>query len=160
MSPPPTVRPISWISVIPQLLVMGLLALLWYQFSKENAFLYAALNYLILSQASKRILAKDHRKGMRFNKLGKHKEAIPYFKKSYVFFKENNWIDKYRYITLFSAARMSYKEMALNNIAFSYGQLGDGTSAKAYYEQTIEEFPNSGMAQAALNILDAGSRID
>jgi TolA-binding protein len=52
---------------------------------------------------------------------------------------------------------MTYQEMALVNIAFCYGQLGDGSNAKKYYQQTISEFPESGMAQAGLNLMNAGN---
>ena len=45
--------------------------------------------------------------------------------------------------------------MALNNIAFAYGQIGDGKKAKEYYERLLTEFPRSGIAKAALKMIDS-----
>jgi hypothetical protein len=44
--------------------------------------------------------------------------------------------------------------MALNNIAFCYGQLGNGNLSKEYYQKTLDEFPESGLAKAALRLLN------
>ena len=46
------------------------------------------------------------------------------------FFKRYNWIDKYRFVVLLSLSRISYTEMALANIAFCHGQLGEGGKSK------------------------------
>ena len=51
--------------------------------------------------------------------LPSRSEAINEFQKSYDFFEKNQWVDKYRYLTLLTASKSSYREMALNNIAFS-----------------------------------------
>lgn len=151
----PTVRQIAWISIVPQLLVMGIIMLIWYQYNKSDFLLYGAVTYLVISQLLRRIVAKDHRKGMSKVKLEKFEDAIPHFEKSYEFFKTNDWVDKYRFLTLLSSGRMTYKEMALNNIAFCYGQIGDGKLSKEYYERTLDEFPNSGMAKAGLRLLNS-----
>lgn len=151
----PTVRQIAWISIIPQLLVMGLIMLIWYQFNKTDFILFGAITYLIISQVLRRTIAIEHRKGMVKVKSEDYDNAIPHFKNSYEFFKKNDWIDKYRFLTLLSSGRMSYREMALNNIAFCYGQAGNGNLSKEYYEKTLQEFPESGMAKAALKLLNS-----
>ncbi|HEX3165740.1 MAG TPA: tetratricopeptide repeat protein, partial [Chitinophagaceae bacterium] len=69
------------------------------------------------------------------------------------YFAKNNWVDKYRYLTLLSSSKMTYKEMGLCNIAFCYSQTGNGQKAKEYYEQALREFPENGLAIAALNML-------
>lgn len=151
----PTVRPIAWISVVLQLTLMGLLILLWYQLKADNPFFNGALTYLILSFALRTLIPHNHKAGMTLVKQEKYLDAISHFKNSYDFFKRYEWLDKYRYLTLLSSAKMSYKEMALNNIAFCFGQMGDRTKSKEYYELTLQEFPNSGMARAGLNMLNA-----
>lgn len=153
----PIVRQIAWISIVPQLLVMGLIMLIWYQFNKSYFFLFGAITYLMISQLLRRIIAREHRKGMVKVKLEDYERAIPHFKNSYEFFKENEWIDKYRFLTLLSSGKMSYKEMALNNIAFCYGQVGNGKLSKEYYEKTLNEFPESGIAKAGLRLLNSMS---
>ncbi len=84
-------------------------------------------------------------------------EAILNFERSYEFFKENDWLDKYRFLTLLSSGKMSYKEMALNNIAFCYGQIGNGKLSKEYFQRTLDEFPESGMAKVGLRFLNSMS---
>lgn len=153
----PVVRQVSWVSILPQLAVMGLITLAWYQFNKVNFMLYGAITYLGISQVLRRTIAREQRKGMVKVVREHYQEAIPYFENSYKFFKKNAWIDKYRFLTLLSSGKMSYKEMALNNIAFCYGQLGEGSLSRKYYEKTLEEFPESGMSKAGLRLLNSMS---
>ena len=47
------------------------------------------------------------------------------------------------------------RPMALANTAFCHGQMGNGQLAKEYYERALQEFPNSGIATAALRMLNA-----
>jgi len=56
---------------------------------------------------------------------------------------------------MMSPSAMSYREMALINIAFAYSQIGNGKRAKEYYERAQKEFPNSGMANAALKMIES-----
>ncbi len=151
----PTIRQISWISIIPQLITMGIIMSLWYLTNPEKAILYGALTYLVISFSLRNLIPKDHRNGIKKVKNGKFKDAIFDFNKSYEFFNKNKWIDKYRFLTLLSSSRMSYKEMALNNIAFCYGQIGNGIKSKEFYERTLKEFPESGLAKAGLNMLNS-----
>ncbi|MCZ4408797.1 hypothetical protein O3Q51_08260 [Cryomorphaceae bacterium 1068] len=153
----PTFRQVAWISLFPHLLVMGIFMLIWYQFDTSAFILYGAATYLILSQFLRQTIAKEHRKGMASVKREDFKNAIPHFEQSYAFFKKYDWVDKYRFLTLLSSGKISYKEMALNNIAFCYGQMGNGKASKEYYERTLKEFPESGIAKAALRLLNSMS---
>jgi tetratricopeptide (TPR) repeat protein len=154
----PLVRQIAWISIVPQLLVLGLIMLGWYQFNSSNFVLYGAINYLILSQVLRRSLSREHIKGMAKVKQAQFEEAILHFKRSYDFFEAHDWLDKYRFLTLLSSGSVSYKEMALNNIAFCYGQMGDGDRSKAYYQRTLDEFPDSQLAVVALRMLNSTTK--
>ena len=129
--------------------------LIWHQFSQSNFILYGAITYLLISQILRRTISKEHRKGMVKVRLEKFEEAIPHFEKSYEYFKRNDWIDKYRFLTLLSSGKMSYKEMALNNIAFCYGQIGNGKLSKEFYQRTLDEFPESGIAKVGLRLLNS-----
>lgn len=151
----PTVKQIAWISLIPQLMFMGLLTLISWLISPEDAMLHGAIAYLLISFTVRTLIPKDHRIGVKNVKSSQFERAIPHFEKSYEFFKKNDWVDKYRFLTLLSSSRMTYKEMALNNIAFCYGQIGKGKKSKEYYEKTLVEFPDSGMAKAGLRLLNS-----
>lgn len=156
----PIVRQTAWISVLPQVVVLGLLVLIWYVIQPKQAFLFGAITYLLLSISLRYFIPHNHRKGMDFVKNQNFDTAIIEFKKSFAFFTKHTLLDKYRYLTMLSSSRMSYREMALNNIAFCYGQLGNGIEAKNYYEKTLQEFPDSGIAKAALNMLNASNSIN
>ena len=93
-------------------------------------------------------------------KTTQFEQAIQYFSNSYEFFKKNHWLDKYRYLTLLSSSSMSYKEMALINIAYCYNQLGNRKLSKESYEKTLDEYPSNGMALASLKLLNTLSQED
>ena len=154
----PVVRQMAWLSIIPQLLVMGIIILIWYQFNKSDFIIYGAITYLVISQLLRRTITNEHGKGMVKIKRKEFEAAIPHFKKSYEFFKKNDWIDKFRFLTLLSSGKMEYKEMALNNIAFCYGQTGNGQMSKEYYEKLLEEYPNNEMAKIGLRFLNSISK--
>ncbi len=154
----PTVRQAAWISIIPQLLIMGLLVYTFYVLGLKEPILYSALTYLILSFGLRNIIACSHRSGMRLVKQQKFEEAISYFEDSVDFFTKYHWLDKYRYLTLLSSSKMSYKEMGLCNIAFCHSQTGNGQKSKEYYEKTLKEFPENGLARAGLNMINSVER--
>lgn len=151
----PTVKQVNWMSIIPHLIIMGIIIFLWYLINPEKAFLFGALTYLLISLTLRNLIPKEHRKGIKKTKAEKFEEAILDFEKSYTFFKKHEWIDKYRFITLFSSSKMSYQEMALANIGFCYSQIGNGRKSKEFYERTLLEFPDSGLAKSALKMLNS-----
>ena len=156
----PFVRQISWISLIPHFLTMLILITLFKYFETPYPYALASAFYLLLTYGIRYILTKDHIKGIKLVKSNKFNEAIPCFEKSYQFFSRNSWIDKYRYVTLFSASKMSYKEMALCNIAFCYSQINEGLKAIEYYEKTLQEYPENGLAKAGLKMLNSALLIE
>ena len=154
----PTIRQTAWISVIPQFLFMGLLLLVFHQISPKNAVLYGAITYLSISYFLRFFIPKSHRKGLSLYKENQFLEGIDSFQKSYNFFDQNEYLDKYRYLLLLSSSKMGYKEMALNNIAFGYSQIGDGKNAKEYYERLLTEFPNNSIAKAAIKMINSAEK--
>ena len=108
--------------------------------------LYFVLRYTISS---------SHRRGIRKMKKGDYQDAITDFETSYSFFKKYDWLDRFRCIFLLSPSAITYKEMALVNIAFAHSQSGNGESSVKYYEQALEEFPNSILAKTALNMINS-----
>ena len=152
----PMVRQFAWISIIPHLLFMGIFLFIFTLIVKPFYFALclAAVTYLIISFSLRFGLLRNQRKGIRLLKKENYQLAIEEFQKSYDFFTKHAWLDKYRYLTLFDSSRISYTEIALNNIAFCCLQTGEATLAKQYYEKTLEQFPNSGMAKTALNMFN------
>ncbi len=113
------------------------------------------LGYLLFARY---VITRHHRRGIRQMKAERYSEAITAFEASLAFFSRHTLLDKYRYVTLLSGSAACYREMALCNIAFAYSQLGDGAKARAVYERTVQEFPGSGLAKAALKLMDSAEQ--
>jgi tetratricopeptide (TPR) repeat protein len=153
----PVVRQISWITLIPHLILLILLDAFYYAIDAPSPYLLGPLTYLILSFALKRMIPKSHTVGMKLVKQKKFEEAIPLFQKSVEFFSQNSWLDKYRFITMLSSSKMTYREMGLCNVAFCYGQIGNGAKAIEFYQKVLADYPNNGLAQSGLNMLKSGN---
>lgn len=151
----PMVQQVSWPAVLPQLIAIGVAIGIAYFLGVRDAVLWGAVAYLAYSFGSRELIARAHRAGIRLVKQQRFAEAIPKFQESFDFFERNPWVDSFRSLTLMSPSAMSYREMALANIAFCYGQLGDGQQSRAYYQKCLELFPSSGLATAALRMLDS-----
>ncbi len=151
----PFVRQVAWISLLPQLVLGGIFIVLWNILDAEMPIINGSLTYLVLSFGLRMLIPHSHKHGIILLKQEKYLDAIVHFEKSYNFFTRNNWIDKYRYLTLLSSSKISYKEMALINIAFCYGQSGNGIKSKEYYERTLKEFPTSTLAKTAIKLINA-----
>ncbi|MBL3657919.1 tetratricopeptide repeat protein [Fulvivirga sediminis] len=121
----------------------------------EFAFLITALTYAVIARVLRSIIAKAHRKGISLVKKHQYKEAIPNFEKSVKYFTDHESIDQYRFITLLSASKMSYREMGLCNIAFCYSQIGEGQKSKTYYELVLRDYPKNGIAISGLRMLNS-----
>ena len=151
----PVVKQIAWISMLPQIGILFLIGLICYLCGTENPVFPAAAIYLVLSYMLRAAIAKDHQKGMHLVKKQEFAEAIPVFESSYMFFMDNPWVDEYRYVILLSSSRMCYREMALCNIAFCYTQIGEGRKAAEFYRQVLQNYPENGLAQAGLKVLQS-----
>jgi hypothetical protein len=151
----PITRSIAWISLVPQIALMGLLILVFHLMGVNAAHVFGGLTYLLLSIGLRNLIGMDHRKGMTLIKQHQFENAIPRFEASVEFFTKYSWVDKYRYLTLLSSSKMTYREMGLCNIAFCYGQIGQGAKARAFYEQVRTEYPDNGIALIALNLMSS-----
>ena len=153
----------EWKRALPQLAAgVAIFILVYYLFSTwhwRHIFMLSAGIYLTYSLSSRRWIPRHHRKGMRLLGQKKYQEAILAFEDSLAFFAKHRWVDSYRAITLMTPSSFSYREMALMNIAHAHGQLDDGESSRAYYEQVVEEYPNNEIAQVALKLIEASTKI-
>ncbi len=154
----PTIRQISWLSIIPQLVIIGILIYTYHLADLGDPLILGALTWAVFAIGLRNLIAKKHRQGIKLVKQQKFTEAIPFFEKSFEYFTKNKWVDKYRFLTLLSISKMGYRESALCNIAFCYSQTGDGLKAKEYYKQTLKEYPENGLALASLKMLDSADK--
>lgn len=151
----PVVRQHSyWALAIHSVIIAGLVVCVWWSGGERSDLIGILLLYWALSFSLKGLVARWQGKGMRLIKRGNYEEAIECFQRSYDYFERYRWVDKFRFITLLSCSRVSYREMALCNIAFCYGQLGEGEKAVRWYQKTLEQFPDSMIARMNLNVLN------
>jgi hypothetical protein len=153
----PVVRQISWPAVVPQLLALGVAITIARHFHPRDGAVIGVIGYLIYSAGSRRVLTSHHRAAIGFVRQNRFTEAIEEFQRSLLFFEKHRWIDRFRSVALMSPSAISYREMALANIAFCYSQIGDGAHARQWYAACLAEFPHSAMAAAGLRIMDAGA---
>ncbi len=155
----PIIKQISWLSVIPQLLLMSVIFGIMHLAGSQSPILHGALIYLAISIFLRRLLPSAHRRGISLFKRQEFAAAIPEFEKSYAFFTRHKWVDDWRYLTLLSSSRICYREMALLNIAYCYGQNRNGAKSKEYYQRTLKEFPESEIAKASLRLFESAERL-
>jgi len=151
----PVVKQIAWMSVIPQLIILFIIIVVFVQLKVPNPPIFGAIVYWTCSIALRYFVPKSHREGMKLTKQQEYEKAIVSFKNSYDFFTKYCWVDNNRYLTLLSSSKMCYRETGLCNIAFCYSQIGKDTNAIEYYSLVHEEYPENGLAQSGLAILDS-----
>lgn len=149
----PFIRQIGWSSMFVHAFVILCIIGFWYWLKPEDYLFNGCLTYLFISFTIRRLLTRHHRTGIQNVRKQDYRSALPHFETSYEYFTRNEWIDRYRYLTLLTSSKISYKEMALVNIAFCYGQLGEQDKAITYYKRALSEFPDSQIARSALNLL-------
>jgi tetratricopeptide (TPR) repeat protein len=158
----PTVRQFSWTAIPPQLATITVFSIAAHFIGLDEYLgihgglanlMYGAIGQIILWFIIRNTYAKFHKQGMDLVKQEKYADAIPLFEDSYEMFTKHSWVDKYRHF-LGSSSKMTYKEMDLNNIAFCYGQSGEKEKSIEYYRRTLTEYPDSGIAKAALNMIE------
>ena len=87
MSRTPVVRQISRVAALPQLAaIAGAMAIGVYLTNKSNGVFFGCAAYLAYSVGSRMLMARDHRRGMRFYRNQQYEAAIRAYEDSYDFF--------------------------------------------------------------------------
>jgi hypothetical protein len=160
MSKTPIVRPISLLNALANIAILALFVLASWALDQQYGIIIGAIVYLLLSLLLRRTICRSHRNAIRHCKRQQFELAIPDFEDSLAFFRRNEWVDRYRAITLLSASGMCYREMAMVSLGFCHAQIGDGTNARRYYERCLKEFPQNGMAESALRLMNAAAQAE
>lgn len=157
MSKTPIVRPVSWLNAGITIGILAAFVFVGFALAGNSGVVLGAILYLALSQILRRAIPRHHLKAIQHCKRQEFDQAIPEFQRSVAFFRDHEWIDRCRAVTMLSAAGMWYREMALVSLGFCYAQIGDGRNARQSYEQCLLEFPDNEMAKSALRLMDAGA---
>ena len=153
----PIVRQVSWPAILVIIVLWILFLAVFAFFIPKHGLFMGAVLFALLSIVLQQTIPLSHKKGMKAIKQKDFKTASEYFSQSADFFTKNRWLDKYRAVTLLSASKMCYREMALCNIAFCYAQTMQPEKAKALYEQILEEYPDNGIAYYSLSSINTFS---
>lgn len=149
----PVTRTISYVAFLIQLSLLVLLFFVFAWSGSDESLLWAGMTYLILSNTLRYFVPVDHRKGIRELKQNRFEEALHSFEKSFYFFTKHAWVDRFRVLTAFSASKMSFREMAMTNIAFTLICLERKEEAKEWYERCLREYPQNHIAYYALKMM-------
>ena len=61
----PKIRQANWVSIIPHLIIMGIIIFIWSLINPERAVLFGAITYLLISFSLRKLIPKDHRNGIK-----------------------------------------------------------------------------------------------
>ncbi len=154
----PTIKQVSLIGAVPHLAVLVALIAFGWWLDWDNGPLIG-LGLFLIVRLILRAIPQDHRSAIALVRKHQFADAIPCFQLSLDFFDRYPWLDKCRSLLLLSPSAASYREMAPANMGFCYSQFGDGHYARSHYQQCLlERFPDSGLAQTALNMMDSVSQ--
>ena len=154
---PPVITQVRWRAVAIHLLIYAAAVVIASLLlgRDSNPVLAGVAPVFVWSLSSRYLVARHQRRGVRLMKAHEYDAAITSFEASYAFFSNHRWLDRYRAFVLMSSSAIPYREMALANVAFCHSQAGRGAEAKAAYQRTLSEFPSSGLAQAALRLIQS-----
>jgi tetratricopeptide (TPR) repeat protein len=151
----PIVKQISWKAIPARLPLLLVIMLICSLFNSQVAIIVGVISYITITTVVPRLAALTINKGIKLVRQEKFQEAIPYFEHSYDFYERNSWIDKYRFLVVFSSSKISYREINLCNIAFCYGQLQQKEKCIEAYQRALQHFQDSSLAKSALRVLEA-----
>lgn len=135
--------------------VFLLIAVLRFAFDVDMlvAISVSCLGVAFLGIGMRSVFLRFHRQGMKQLRARAYSAAILEFEKSLSYFRNHQFLDRYREILLGSYSRLSYQDMALANIAACYLQLEEVDRAREYYEMALRENPDNVVAASALRML-------
>ena len=135
-----TVRPRNWLYELLVLLEGLVIFAIWWLIldSRKHILLCGAITYLALAWTLRLIFQRHHRKGMKLLRRKQLSEAAVSFQNSFHFYKKYPWIDKYRFITMFSSNAIPFQQMALNNLGICCLHLGRDREALEAFEKLAQ----------------------
>ncbi len=160
----PLISHISWKNLLPQLTVATVLILaanfLLPVRELAEAFAIGGGVFVLYSFGSRFLIASDNRLGLKALARQEYDSALEYFERSYAFFSRNEWLDRYRSITLMSPSRWSFREIALMNILTVHVRSKDFAAAREAARRVLEQFPQNQIAQSTYDMLMSGGPDD
>jgi len=141
----------NWFALIPKLILLAILCVCFYPLDKKEYFIFAVFVFFFLTLAARRtFLTADLHTSIKHIRNEAFAEAIPYIEKSFDYYKQRPWIDKYRFALQISSSKSTIREICIGNLAYCYLRLGEPLKAKALYEALLRENPANKNAKLML----------
>lgn len=144
---------------IPQMVFAAVISFTSFSLLPEGKGIFAlAITFgifFLYSYFIRYLVASDHRKGMSAYSKQDYDAAIEHFERSFTFFSNHRWLEKYGCIIFMMASVWSYREIALINIAAAYSMKKETKKYREANEKLLEEYPENKRGKAALEFLDA-----
>lgn len=157
------IRNAVWIRVLPFLLaiLLATAALHALHISQECGcnFLAAVLLVVGYRHLVRYTITRHYTKGVRLVRAQRFEEAIGALEQSLAFFEKYPSLDTWRSILFLNVGMYGYREMALLNLGYTYAMLMEGDKSEQCYKKALELNPRNRAAVLALNLLDAGKRM-
>jgi len=154
----PLIRNVNYPAFFLQLVVIaaiigGFAWLFWAVLGIWSTLLGLAV-LLIYVKGVQWVFMRYHRAGMKLMQAGKYDEALVPLQHALEFYNEHPQLDRLRHVLLVSASAFSFREVALMNIAYCFGQMGDKEKMVKHYERLAIEYPNNVTAQNTLRFIE------
>jgi tetratricopeptide (TPR) repeat protein len=153
----PLVRNINYPVFFLQLLlvtatIVGFVWLFWPEWGTGS--LVGLIVLVVYVKGMQWYLMRYHQAALKLIRAGKFDEALVPLQKALEFYTEHPGLDRWRHVLMATASRFSLREVAMMNIAYCFGQIGDKEKMIKHYERLASEYPDNMAAQNTLRFID------
>lgn len=151
---------VSWLMMIPILAIITGFVLAASAMFDVLYGLVGGLVPVVLAQVLRRTVVRQQYLAVKLMNKDMYKQALPYCEKALAFIERHPWVDRYRWVALMSPTKVSYREMAMSNLAGCYMQVGEAKKAIELWEKMQQEFPGSEFAARALRFVESMKKME
>lgn len=139
---------------LPRFALIALLFWLFSSFTKGWLMIICVFAvFFFITIGIKLLILKDNYKGVQLAKKQKIEEAMQSFQDGLNYLSKHSWIDKYRWLVLFSASKYTYREIIMCNVASCLIRMNRKDEASILLNSINEQYPGNKLASAMITII-------
>lgn len=152
-----TIRPTSGAGALLSVVPVALFCSIGFALggSDSGLLIGAAAFVLFRLVFVRRVLLRDHARGIRATAAGRFEEALGAFERSEAIWEARPFLDRHRALLLGSAVRYPFHFLSIFNQAYALGRLSRGEEALAMLERLDSLVPGSPLAKSLRDLLEA-----
>ena len=129
---------------------------LWFILLGEwrTALLAAVASFCLLGWGLRLFFQRQYRRGVQQMYNKEYAAAARSFQESWDYYKNNPWIDKYCFLTMFSSSAIPYEEMSMNNLALCLLHQGRDKKALEVYKKLRAKNPDFPYVERSINEIE------